>query len=124
MPMMSRLLFSARTQWIGFILGAVIVLIATLLPMQQIVSAPGSDKIHHILGFAFWASLCAFGPSKRFLGFALIIIACGGLIELIQPFVNRRAEWNDFWADVAGVASASVFHFLVIYLKRRGTDTA
>jgi len=30
------------------------------------------------------------------------VIAFGGAIELIQPYVNRRAEWADFWADTAG----------------------
>ena len=30
------------------------------------------------------------------------VIAFGGAIELIQPYVNRQGEWADFWADTTG----------------------
>lgn len=117
-------LFSPTTQWLGFALGALAVSLATLMPASSLGTPPGSDKLHHVLGFAFWALLCAFGPTRRYLLLALLITLCGGLIELIQPYVHRRAEWGDFWADCMGVGLASALHLLIRFVKRRGTDTA
>ena len=34
----------------------------------------------------------------------LAVTAYGGLIELIQPYVNRYGEFSDFLADAAGAA--------------------
>jgi len=31
-----------------------------------------------------------------------LIIVFGGAIELIQPYVNRQGEWQDFLADAIG----------------------
>ena len=117
-------LYNARLQYLGFTLGATIVMLATLLPASNIVSPPGSDKLHHVLGFAFWAGMCAWGSSRRYFFLAFVIISLGGMIELLQPLVRRQGEWNDFWADTAGVALATLFHLFIRYLKGRGTNTA
>lgn len=117
-------LFSPKIQLLGFILGAMAVSLATLMPASSLGTPPGSDKLHHVIGFGFWASLCAFGPSRRFLFYALLVMLCGGLIELIQPYVHRHGEWNDFWADCAGVLLAAVLHLIIRYFKKRGMDTA
>ncbi|SBS30379.1 hypothetical protein MAQ5080_01651 [Marinomonas aquimarina] len=119
-----RWLFSPNTQLLGFILGALAVSLATLMPASSLGTPPGSDKLHHVLGFAFWAMLCAFGPTRRYLWLAFLITLCGGLIELIQPYVHRRGEWGDFWADCAGVGVATFLHACIRYCKRRGMDTA
>ncbi|MBJ7549638.1 hypothetical protein JHD44_03000 [Marinomonas ostreistagni] len=117
-------LFDSRTQWLGFALGALIVLLGTLMPASSLGSPPGSDKLHHILGFSFWAGLCAWGPSKRFYAFACLIVICGGMIELIQPYVNRIADWKDFIANTVGVSIACFLHLTLTFFKKRGTDTA
>ena len=96
-------LISPAAQAAGFILGALVISLSTLTPLEYLPPAPGSDKIHHIIGFGGWALLCAFGPTKRFAYMALFIIFWGGMIELIQPYVNRYAEWLDFYADAFGV---------------------
>ncbi|CUB02253.1 hypothetical protein [Marinomonas fungiae] len=119
-----RCLYSSKAQLLGFLLGAVTVSLATLMPASTLGTPPGSDKLHHVLGFAFWTLLCAFGPTRRFILLALTIVLCGGLIELIQPYVHRRGEWDDFWADCAGVGLAALVHCLVYLIKKRGTDTA
>lgn len=117
-------LFSSRTQWLGFILGALIVGIGTLTPLSQLADAPGSDKTHHIIGFGGWALLCALGHARRFYWMALSIALMGGVIELIQPYVNRYGEWNDFWADLFGVLLAILIRRLIRPYLLRGTDTA
>jgi len=43
----------------------------------------------------------------------LLYICLGGVIELIQPYVNRYGEWLDFIANTAGVLIGSGFGLLV-----------
>ncbi|MEO9274757.1 hypothetical protein ABFY09_07830 [Marinomonas sp. 5E14-1] len=99
-----QFLSSPAVQIAGFIIGGLIISLATLLPAENLPPAPGSDKLHHIIGFGGWALMCAFGSIKRFTYMALFIIFWGGAIELIQPSVNRYGEWLDFYADTLGVA--------------------
>jgi len=108
-----RLLSSPAVQTAGFVLGGLIISLATLLPAENLPPAPGSDKLHHIIGFGGWALMCAFGPIKRFTYMALFIIFWGGAIELIQPSVNRYGEWLDFYADALGVVIVFVIKSLL-----------
>jgi hypothetical protein len=96
-------LTSPTAQAVGFVLGALIISVSTLTPAEYLPPAPGSDKLHHLLGFGGWTLLCAFGPIKRFVYMALFIVLWGGMIELIQPYINRYGEWFDFFANTSGV---------------------
>jgi len=40
---------------------------------------------------------------NRWLWFVVFFIGYSGLIELIQPYVNRYGEWLDMLANTAGV---------------------
>ncbi len=101
-------LLSRPAQTAGFVVGAIIISLATLTPIESLPPAPGSDKLHHILGFGGWALLCAFGPWRRFAIMALCIVLWGGMIELIQPSVNRYGEWLDFFANTLGVILVTI----------------
>src|SRR5690606_13313899 len=82
------------------VLGIVIAFL-TLAPISSNV-VPGSDKLHHVLAFAALAFPLPFARPKLALPVALGVIAYGGLIELIQPYFGRTADWGDFLADVIG----------------------
>lgn len=110
--------FSIQAQWLGFGVGAVIILIGTLAPAADLVPVPGGDKLHHIVGFLGWSSLCALGPTRRFVLMTLAIFIIGGLIELVQPYVNRHADWYDLWADGVGICLAYFVHALARVIKR------
>ncbi|ETX10314.1 hypothetical protein MUS1_15475 [Marinomonas ushuaiensis DSM 15871] len=115
-----RLLCSPAVQTAGFIIGGFIISLATLLPAENLPPAPGSDKLHHIIGFGGWTLICALGPFKRFAYMALFIIFWGGAIELIQPSVNRYGEWLDFYADAFGVLLVLIIRFgFHNFLKRK-----
>lgn len=114
----------SRTQWLGFWLGWLAISWATLTPLEQLPAVPGTDKLHHIIGFGGWACLCLFGPTRRFTLMCAAIVIWGGVIELIQPQVNRYGEWLDFIANSAGVLLAFVSHFILKRSLFRGTDTA
>ena len=106
-------LTSPTAQAVGFVLGAVIICLTTLTPVDQLPLVPGTDKLYHIIGFGGWALLCAFGPIKRFHILSLLIIFSGGAIELIQPYVNRYAEWMDFYANALGVILVALSRFTI-----------
>lgn len=110
-----RLLRSPVAQAAGFVVGWLIISLATLLPAENLPPAPGSDKLHHVIGFGGWALMCAFGPLKRFLYMALFIVFWGGMVELIQPSVNRYGEWLDFYADAFGVVLTIALTLLFQY---------
>ena len=81
---------------------AVIIAILTLLPVSAPQGVPGTDKAHHLLGFAAMTL-----PSALLYPRSLaIVLPCsllfGGAIELIQPYVGRQGEFADFSADAVG----------------------
>lgn len=118
------MLTQPRTQWLGFLLGWLAISLATLTPLEQLPTVPGTDKLHHIIGFGGWAGLCLFGATRRFVLMCVAIVIWGGVIELIQPQVNRYGEWLDFYANSFGVLLAFVTHFILKRSLIRGTDTA
>ena len=74
----------------------------SLWPLD-IPSAPGSDKIHHLVAYAALVFPVALRQPNRWLWFVVFFIGYSGLIELIQPYVNRYGEWLDMLANTAGV---------------------
>jgi hypothetical protein len=78
-----------------------LIAVLTLAPVSA-ASVPGSDKLHHVLGFAALSFPLPFARPKLALPIVLGVATYGGMIELIQPYVGRQAEWGDFLADVAG----------------------
>lgn len=107
---MRQRLASPTAQAVGFLLGLLIISLSTLTPADYLPPAPGSDKLHHLIGFGSWALLCAFGPMRRFIIMAILMIIWGGMIEIIQPHINRYGEWLDFIANTSGV-------LLVVFAK-------
>lgn len=76
----------------------------SLTPLAELPEVPGSDKFHHLIAYALLAFLALLTrKSARAAGAVLLaVIAYGGLIELIQPYVNRYGEFGDFLANAAG----------------------
>lgn len=76
----------------------------SLTPLAQLPDVPGGDKLHHLAAYAvlaFFASLSR-KNIREILTILLAVIAYGGVIEMIQPYVNRYGEFNDFLANGAG----------------------
>lgn len=92
------------------LLGIVIALL-TLAPISSD-GVPGSDKLHHVLGFAALAFPLPFARPKLAIHVALGVIAYGGMIELIQPYFGRQAEWADFLADILGAVLGAALGML------------
>ena len=103
---------------ISFVMLAVVTM-ASLLPLPTLPDVPGSDKTHHLISYALMVLPVAFIRPKFWLSFIVFIAAWSGVIELIQPFVNRYGEWLDLLANVVGVFIGYVF---ACFLKLIGVD--
>ena len=82
---------------------ALSIIALSLSPLSKLPAVPGGDKTHHLIAYGALALPTAFGVPRKWLVLAVLYIALGGLIELIQPYVNRYGEWLDFAANSAGV---------------------
>ncbi len=92
----------------GFLFGFLVVSVSTLSPADQLPVVSGSDKLHHVIGFGSWVFLCCLGSKKRLFKMSAFIFVWGGMIEFIQPWVNRYGEWQDFAANSIGIILALV----------------
>lgn len=79
---------------------------------------PGNDKIHHLIGFAALLLPCAFLYRRALYYILPGAILFGGLIELLQPYVNRNGEWADFYADATGAMLGVAVALLLRYIFR------
>ena len=94
-----------KRYWISITaLHVILITILTLHPLETFPEVPGSDKTHHIVAYCVLAFPVAF---RKYKGWQLLIICLAlysGLIELIQPYVNRYADWVDFFANCCGLS--------------------
>lgn len=90
----------------------------SLTPLEELPEIPGNDKLHHLIAYVILVFFATLSRKTNWAALAVLlaIIAYGGLIELIQPYVNRYGEFNDFLADTAG---AVVGGLLALGLSRR-----
>ncbi len=75
----------------------------SLWPAAYLPEVPGTDKTHHFIAYAALIFPAALRKPKHYLVFVIIFIAFSGMIELIQPYVNRYGEWLDMLANTAGL---------------------
>ncbi len=76
---------------------------ASLWPIANLPSVPGSDKTHHLIAYATLVFPVALRKPNRWMLIVVFFIFYSGLIELVQPYVNRYGEWLDMLANTAGV---------------------
>ena len=77
----------------------------------------GSDKLNHLLAYAAVAFPIAFVRPSRWLSLLFLCAIWSGLIELLQPFVLRSAEWLDLIANIGGIlVGATIAHILLLAL--------
>lgn len=87
--------------------------IAYLTLTPQPVPIISGDKLHHLIGFAALSLPASILYRQALLWLLPGIIAFGGAIELAHPYINRRGEWGDIWADIAGVLSEVIIGLII-----------
>ncbi len=113
---MIRLLNFIKTNWIVFTLFT-LAAIATLSlwPLGALPPVPGSDKTHHLIAYAALMFPTALRKPNKWILLSLLFIAFSGAIELLQPYVNRYAEWLDMAANTTGIVCGLIIAELIKY---------
>lgn len=113
---MQRLLAFIATNWVWFTLTLLVVFTAlSLTPLPKLPEVPGSDKAHHLIAYAMLIFPAALASYKHLKWLLLFLVLWSGLIELIQPFVNRYGEWLDLLANSVGLLIGVLLGLLLRY---------
>ena len=65
----------------------------------------GTDKTYHLIAYFLLALPLGLKKPNKCILIIFLFIIFGGVIEVIQPYVNRYGEWLDFFANTMGVLS-------------------
>ena len=102
-----RALVSLNDRWWPTITLTVLVAVTALslspLPELPLPDAASSDKLHHLVAYALLALPVATAGPKGWVRIMIFLLAWSGMIELVQPFVNRYGEWADLAANAMGL---------------------
>ena len=81
----------------------------------------GFDKILHFTAYFGLAAIAtvALGRSRAALWAALALATFGGILEIVQSFVGRDAEWLDEVANIAGAFAGFGAGLLTVHLMTR-----
>lgn len=123
-PAWTRLVFAAY---------AGVLFAATHYPRLRLPAAGRPDLAVHIVAFVIWTALLVlcgfFGPRFSGRNIALSVLVASvysGVDEALQaiPFLHRFASWDDWAANLAGVAIAGGVAALVWLVRaRRPSET-
>ena len=81
----------------------------SLYPLPKLPEFSGTDKTHHLVAYFLLALPSGLKKPNKWVLFISLFIIFGGVIEMIQPYVNRYGEWLDFFSNTIGV----IFGFYV-----------
>jgi len=101
---MCKIVQLIKQQWL--IISALLLALITLLsltPLPHLPAVPGSDKIHHLLSYGALFFPVALAKPKGWIWIGLVFFFWSGVIELIQPYVNRYGELLDLLANGLGL---------------------
>ena len=93
----------------------------SLWPAENLPSVPGTDKTHHFIAYAALALPAALRHPRYALYFVLSFITFSGVIELIQPYVNRYAEWLDLLANTIGLTFGWLLAKIILLFTQKNT---
>ena len=96
---------------------AVSIAILSFLPRSTAAGVPVNDTVNHLLAYTVLSGLALWrrrGP-RAVAATVAMVIAFGGAIELIQPYVGRAAGWSDFISNSVGAAVG----LLLVNVSRR-----
>ena len=102
---MERLIGWIEQRW-PMLTVALLMLITTLSlwPVEQLPQGvPGSDKSHHLIAYMALVLPLALRQPRYWWWCVAVLFGWSGMIELIQPYVNRWGEWLDLFANGVGL---------------------
>lgn len=81
----------------------IVITVLSLFPNDALPKIQSNDKLHHFIAYCLAILPLAIARRRMALWLAPVIIAYSGMIELVQPYSNRYAEWADLGANSLGV---------------------
>jgi len=75
----------------------------SIYPLPKLPEFQGTDKTYHLVAYFLLALPLGLKKPNKWVLFIFLFIIFGGVIEMIQPYVNRYGEWLDFFANTIGV---------------------
>ena len=81
----------------------VIITFLSLYPLKEQPSIPGSDKIHHLIAYLALSIGVGLRKPSNYLLVIVFFSFYSGLIEIVQPYVNRFGEIEDFLFNNLGI---------------------
>ena len=111
---MSFLLNALSKYWLpASLMMLAVISIFSLIPLPVLPEVPGNDKTHHLVSYALVVLPIVLRKPRYWLLFVFAIAVWSGVIELIQPFVNRYGEWLDLLANIVGLILGMSFALLL-----------
>ncbi|WP_394246065.1 VanZ family protein [Vibrio profundi] len=111
---MKSVLNLVQIQWLLFtIVIALIITGLSLYPVESLPPVPGTDKTHHFIAYGALAFPIALARPKKWLFVIAGLLVCSGVIELVQPYVNRYGEWLDLGANALGLVVGTLIATVV-----------
>ena len=95
--------------------------VLSLIPLNELPEMPGSDKTHHLVAYAILAYPTSLRRPKGWQNILIFFAIYGGVIELIQPFVNRHGKWVDLIANTMGLMVGCLNAILTIQIKAKNS---
>ena len=81
----------------------IIITFLSLYPLKEKPSIPGSDKIHHLIAYSALSIGVGLRRPSNYLLIIVFFSFYSGLIEIVQPYVNRFGEIEDFLFNNLGI---------------------
>ena len=81
----------------------IVIAFLSLYPLPKLPEVPGTDKTHHLIAYFFLALPSGLKKPNNWVLYIFLFIIFGGIIEIIQPYVNRYCELLDFFANTMGI---------------------
>jgi len=101
----------------GFL--ALTVGLLALTPLAKLPELTSGDKVQHLVAFAVLMFPAAALIPKDLVWLLPLALLYGGLIEVVQPYVNRCCVRGDFWADSVGAILGAGIGFATCLVVRR-----
>lgn len=111
-----------RYWWQLSLLFLIVTVVLSLLPAPSLPIVAGTDKTHHLIAYMAISFPIAVAKPKYWQGLLLLVISISGVIELIQPYVNRYTEWLDLLANSTGVLLAVILAYIWQVFFSQKTD--
>lgn len=117
---MMRLLNLIKTWWkacTAVTLAAITAL--SLLPLPALPPVPGKDKTLHLIAYVVLMFPVGLRRPRHITAIFLFFVCYSGLIELVQPYVNRYGEWQDLAANILGLSIGLLLAEILLWGKHR-----